>query len=268
MKIILSPAKKMRVCGDCFPAESLPRYLDRTEILYEKLKGMTEADLKSLFRANDSITHENYIRYREMNFADAQTPALLSYIGIQYQYMAPQIFSQAQWDYVKKHLRILSGFYGILKPGDRVVPYRLEMQAALAVDGSRNLYEFWGGLLYHGLWEDELEETGSRILLNLASKEYSKAIEPWLRPGDRYLTCVFGELRDGKVKVKATEAKMARGEMVRWLAEQQITDPKRIKEFSELSYRFEHTLSDDKQLVFLKCAGDSGTGKTEADKKR
>ena len=118
-------------------AESSPQYIEQTQVLYEKLKNMTEAELQELFKANDQITRQNYERYQTMNLERAHTPALLSYVGIQYQYMAPHLFSNAQWAYAKEHLRILSGFYGVLRPEDRVTPYRLEMQAKLAVENKK-----------------------------------------------------------------------------------------------------------------------------------
>ena len=124
------------------------------------------------------------------------TPALLSYDGIQYTYMAPVVFEDGQYDYVQEHLRILSGFYGVVKPMDGVVPYRLEMQAKVAVARYKNLYDFWGYSLYQEVADD------SRVIVNLASKEYSKCVEKYLQPGDRYITCIFGELEGGDETVQ------------------------------------------------------------------
>lgn len=265
MKIIISPAKKMEECQDIFEPGRLPEYIERTESLYEKLKSMTEDELQKVFKANDQITRQNFERYRTMDLHRAQSPALLAYVGIQYQYMAPKLFSYAQWEYVKEHLRILSGFYGILRPEDRVTPYRLEMQAKLAVDGAKDLYEFWGRSLYEavvqntrtgGIDRTEIRETGTggqrNVILNLASKEYSKAIEPYLTENDRYVTCVFGTRQDGRIKVKATEAKMARGEMVRFMAEKNIMDIEQIKTFDRLGYRYSETDSDEDTFVYIK----------------
>ena len=251
LKIIISPAKKMEECQDIFEAESFPQFLNRTKVLYQTLKSMTETELQKLFKANDQITRQNYERFQTMDLERAHTPALLSYVGIQYQYMAPHLFSNAQWDYVKEHLRILSGFYGILRPEDRVTLYRLEMQAKLAVEKSKDLYEFWGKSLLDALMEGE-EENGVKTILNLASKEYSKAIEKYLTPDIRYVTCVFGVLKDGQVKVKATEAKMARGEMVRLMAENKVQEVEEIRNFEVLDYRYNAELSDDAAYVFIK----------------
>ncbi len=188
----------------------------------------------------------NYRRLQEMNLNRRLTPALLSYEGIQYQYMAPKVFTKKEWDYVQEHLRILSGFYGVLKPLDGVIAYRLEMQAKAHVNGFKNLYEFWGHRLYQEVSE------GDRIILNLASKEYSRCIEKYLKPEDIYITCIFGEWKKGKVIQKGTQAKMARGEMVRFMAEEGIVDVGEVRGFDRLGYQFEEEMSSEKEYVFLK----------------
>lgn len=257
LRIIISPAKKMEENQDIFAAESSPQFLERTRVLFDKLKNMSEEELQKLFKANDQITRQNFERYQTMDLDRAHTPALLSYVGIQYQYMAPHLFSNDQWEYVKEHLRILSGFYGILRPEDRVTPYRLEMQAKLAVEKTKDLYGFWGNSLLDNLLTDEnssVNQTSQMkpVILNLASKEYSKAIEKYLTPDVRYITCVFGVMKDGQMKVKATEAKMARGEMVRFMAEKQITEVEQIREFTALGYEFCEDLSTDYTYTYVK----------------
>ena len=167
---------------------------------------------------------------------------MIAYEGIQYQYMAPAVFGGAETEYIREHLRILSGFYGVLKPFDGVVPYRLEMQAKASEAG--DLYRFWGEKLYR--------EAADEVILNLASKEYSRCIEKYLRPENLFLTVTFGELIGGKVKQKGTFAKMARGEMVRYLAENQVEEPQGIKGFDRLDYHFAEELSTETEYVFLK----------------
>ena len=118
--------------------------------------------------------------------------------------------------YVRDRLKILSGLYGLLRPFDGIVPYRLEMQAPLSVGGKKDLYGYWGDAISRAL----MEEAEDGIILNLASREYAKTVEPYLSPSFRLIHCVFGERgKDGKIRVKGTQAKMAQGEMVRWLAE-------------------------------------------------
>lgn len=247
MKIIISPAKKMNIDTDTLAFRSMPVFLSETEELLAWMRRLTFAEAKAVWKCNDKIAEQNYRRFQEMDLERNLTPAVIAYEGIQYQYMAPAVFGGAQTDYIQEHLRILSGFYGVLKPFDGVTLYRLEMQAKASEAG--DLYKFWGDKLYR---EVAGEEKDGGLILNLASKEYSKCIEKYLTPEDTYVTVVFGELADGKVKQKGTLAKMARGEMVRYLAENKVEDPERIKGFDRLGYCFEETLSNEKEYVFLK----------------
>ena len=160
--------------------------------------------------------------------------------------MAPEIFTKTQLSYIKEHLYILSGFYGLLRAFDGVTPYRLEMQAKLAVNGQKDLYGFWGRRIYEKLSE------GGGVIVNLASKEYARCVEKYLSPQDRFLTAVFVELKDGKARQKGTAAKMARGEMVRFLAEQEAQEPERMKEFRGLGFAYAQELSDENTYVFTK----------------
>lgn len=246
MNIIISPAKKMNVCNDDLVSKSSALYIDNTIELYSILKNFSYDELKKLLCCNDDIAKLNFERYKYMDLSKNLTPAILAYDGIQYKYMSPNSFTFDEFDYVNKHLKILSGFYGVLKPFDGVVPYRLEMQAKLKTDNFKNLYDFWSDKIYKEVTKD------SNIILNLASKEYSKAIEKYLLPTDRFVTCIFGSLKDSKIKVKATEAKMARGLMTRFLAQNNITDLEKVKEFSDLGFVFSKEHSSDKEFVFLK----------------
>lgn len=246
MKIIISPAKKMNIDTDSFGVKSLPHFVKEAEFLMHWIQGQAYEELKKLWGCNDKIAEQNFRRFQEMNLEKNLTPALISYEGIQYQYMSPQVFSKEAWDYVQAHLRILSGFYGVVRPLDGVTPYRLEMQAKAKVDGKKDLYDFWGSLLY----KEVLDE--SRTILNLASKEYSKIIERYLTPDDTFITCIFGEWKDGKVIQKGTQAKMARGEMVRYMAEKQIDEIEEIKKFQRLDYVYSEEQSTENTYVFIK----------------
>ncbi len=209
-----------------------------------RLQSMSYEELKKLWACNDDIAAQNVERLQSMDLQKGAA-ALVSYVGIQYQYMAPQVFEDAYYEYVQEHLRILSGFYGIVRPLDCVTPYRLEMQAKLTMDGHRNLYSYWGDSLYRELTRDD------HVILNLASHEYSKCIEKYLTPEDTYITCTFGQLVDGKVKEKGVYVKMARGEMVRYLAEIDAQSPEEAKGFDRLGFRYDPTLSDECSYVFL-----------------
>ena len=246
MRIIISPAKKMNADTDSFPVDGLPVFLEKTERLKTALQEMSPAELQALWKCNDVIAKLNMERLASMELRCRLTPAILSYEGIQYQYMAPGVMETAHLDYLREHLRILSGFYGLLRPFDGVTPYRLEMQAKLAVDGRKDLYGFWGNTLAQQL------ATETDLVLNLASKEYSRAVEPHLPKSVRFLTVTFGEWKNGKVVEKGTMCKMARGQMVHWLAENNITDWVDIRAFDQLGYRFQPELSTENHDVFLK----------------
>ena len=246
MRIIISPAKKMNVDTDSFLPESLPCFLEQAEQLKSALCGLSASELKALWKCSDSLVELNLQRLSQMDLHHHLTPAIMSYEGIQYQYMAPDVLESQQLDYIREHLRILSGLYGVLRPFDGVTPYRLEMQSKLSVDGSRDLYTFWGSRL-----ADQLQGECSCIL-NLASKEYSKAVKAHLPKEFPFITCTFAELQNGKPVEKGTFCKMARGQMVRWLAEHSVTDPEGAKAFDQMGYAFSDEFSTEKEYVFLK----------------
>ena len=246
MRIIISPAKKMNVREDILNYRNLPVFLEETDRIMDWMKSLSLEEAKALWGCNEKLAKQNFERFAKMEIRRRLTPAILSYEGIQYQYMAPAVFENQMLAYVQEHLRILSGFYGVLKPLDGVTPYRLEMQAKAKVDGAGDLYDFWGDRLYREVLDD------SHIIINLASKEYSKCIEKYLLPKDRFITCIFGELSNGKVVQKGTYAKMARGEMVRFMAENNISEPEDMKQFNRLEYRFADHLSTDMEYVFIK----------------
>ena len=245
MRVIIAPAKKMVVDTDSFAVDSPPQFLVQTERLKAALQSMSPKDLQVLWKCNDSIAKLNVERLEQMDLYRNLTPAVLSYEGIQYRYMAPGVMEAAHLDYLREHLRILSGFYGLLRPFDGVTPYRLEMQARLAVAGCQDLYQFWGNRLARQLASE------TDVVLNLASKEYSKAVEAHLPEAVRFVTCIFGERQDGKIIEKGTKCKMARGQMVRWLAENQIKSPEDLRAFDQLGYRFCNSTSAGNHTSYL-----------------
>ena len=251
MKIIISPAKKMRSDVDYPIPTGLPAFTDRAGQLMQRMQAMSYEELKKLWACNDEIAQTNVRRLQDMNLREASTAALVAYDGIQYQYMAPQVFPEEYYAYVQEHLRILSGFYGILKPLDAVTPYRLEMQAGLRMGEARSLYEYWGDSLYRELTGEDHVAGEDHVILNLASKEYSKIIRKYLTPKDTWITCVFGQLIDGRIKEKGVYVKMARGEMVRYLAEKNADSPEAAKGFDRLGFTYCEEHSDPETYVFL-----------------
>ena len=246
MHIIISPAKQMGEQRDFLAPAGRPVYEERAGELAAYLRGLPYPKLKRLLGCNEKLAQAAYENYQAMDFARADTPAILAYQGIQYRYMAPQVFEGPYFAYVQERLRILSGLYGILRPLDAVVPYRLEMQAKVRFGPWRDLYHFWGDSLCRALTGG-----GDRVIVNLASREYSRAVEPYLTQADTFITCTFGELQGGKVVEKGVYVKMARGEMVRWMAEQAVEDPAKLREFHRLGFAFCPERSAPERLVFL-----------------
>ena len=246
MRIIISPAKQMRVDADDFACLALPVFLKKTEKLKDWISQLTYEQQKALWACSDKIARQNHERFAHMDLRRNLTPAILAYDGIQYTYMAPAVFEDGQYAYVQEHLRILSGFYGVLKPMDGVVPHRLEMQAKVSACGYQNLYGFWGDSLYREVRDD------SGIIINLASKEYAKCVAKYLQPEDRLITCIFGEPKGDKIVQKGVYVKMARGEMVRYMAAVHAEEPEQIKGFNGSGYHFDADRSSDTEFVFVR----------------
>lgn len=236
----------MNVDTDFLPPKQLPRFLSEAQIIKDALQKLSFDELRLLYGASEAITKLNHERLQNMDLQQAMTPAIFSYEGIQFQYMGVQVFERDHFDHIDKHLHILSAMYGSLKPFDAVVPYRLEMQAKLAIEPYKDLYGFWGPKI-----ANELMEEGGPIL-DLASKEYSKVVTASLPKGYPLVSCVFGEKINGKIVEKGTLCKMARGAMVRFIAENRITKIEDIRSFNDLGHTFSKEDSDDKKYVFIK----------------
>ena len=245
MKIIVSPAKTMVENIDNYIADKAPAFIDRSELLLKTIRQMSYEELKKMWKCSEKIALENYERFKAMKLQGI-TPAIFSYQGIQYQYMATNVMQSNALDYVRENLYILSGFYGLVGAFDGVSPYRLEMQAKINLENYKNLYEFWGDSIYKSLFK-----TGE-VVINLASKEYSKVVEPFLCKEDKFVTCIFGEKRDDKIIQKATLAKIARGEMVNFIAENSINDEKHLKSFDRLGFCLDSENSSDNKYIFVR----------------
>ncbi len=260
MLILISPAKRMREDADFILPRTTPVFLDRAEILKEYCKSLGFAKLKKLLCCNDPIARENDARYQRMELNKNLSPAIFAFDGIQYQYMAPQVFETAHFSYIQRRLRILSGLYGVLKPFDGVVSYRLEMQAKLNAPFAKSLYAFWGDEIFRALLkeEDALEDKNSedKVLINLASAEYAKCVIPFTDKRIRRVDCIFAEREGGRLVEKGVYVKMARGEMVRYLAEIGARRVEQLTGFNRMGYRFCKEESEENRLVFVREKAD------------
>lgn len=245
MKIIISPALKMKRDTDCLEWQQLPHFLSDADTILSLFRKLNYEEAKSVWKCNDALATLNYERVQQMDLRKNLTPAVFAYEGIQYQYMAPGVFQTEELAYLEEHLRMVSGFYGLLRPLDGVVPYRLEMQAKWSGPGFGSLYEFWGRRLADQLCSE------TRCIINLASKEYSKCFSPYIGRDVRFITCVFGVAAGDKVVERSPQVKMARGEMVRYMTENRIKSAEEIKSFDRMNYRLSEELSNESNYVFL-----------------
>ncbi|MBI1700323.1 Peroxide stress protein YaaA [Lactobacillus crispatus] len=244
MKIIIAPAKIMKIDRDSFPIQSKPQFLDKTRILERFLKSRSNEQLKDLWHASENVTKQSILQLENMNLDERLTPAILAFSGIQYQYMAPDLFTQPALDYIQKNLRILSGFYGMLRPFDGVCPYRLELNTKMVGFRDYSLYHFWGSDIAENLFQED------NIVIDLASKQYTRLVKPYLSQGRQLITVDFQELKNGKWKTVGVHAKMARGEMVRYIAEKQIKNPTDLQDFNDFEFQFEPDISTKDHYVF------------------
>ncbi len=236
IQIIISPAKQMKRCDDISLPLSTPLLRDKSMELVTKIQRMDYASLHKALKCSDTLAKAAYDTYQTFDFDYDPSPAILTYTGIQYQYMGAHVFTDEQFQYVQNHLWILSGLYGALRPLDGIVPYRLEMQTKL----STSLYTFW---------DDQLANCIPKgTILNLASEEYAKCIRKYRDVID----VRFCQRVNGKLVEKGVYAKMARGAMVQFMAEHAIEDISQIQTFHELGYIYSKQDSTDTCFVYIK----------------
>ncbi len=247
MIAILSPAKTIRT--DCpFPpglALTKPQFPAETVRLWERLRQLAPWELESAFKINPQLAMRAACDFQDFDWDKPGTPALFSYAGLAFTNLGAADFTSEDVAFANDHLRILSGFYGLVRPCDGIQPYRLEMGCKLKF-GGQSLYRFWGDKLYRSLF------AAGQPVINLASREYAKAVEPYLRPGDRFITCDFVTWRNGRLTTIATAAKMARGQMARWMVRERLTEPEQLKGFDWDGYAFVPERSSTGHYCFQK----------------
>ncbi len=245
MIMIISPAKNMTVSSDGQFELSQPVYKERSRALLEQLRELYPADIEALMKVNEKIAVQAFLDYQNLEKNPQRTAALLAYQGLVFKNIGAETFDEDEMLFANDHLRILSAFYGVLKPLDGIWPYRLEMQCPMKIEG-KNLYGFWGEQLY-----TEIAKKDTTIL-NLASDEYSKSVRKYKTLSDRFIDVEFKVWRHGKLRTMATWAKMARGQMVRYIVKNRIENPEQIKAFSWDDYVYEESLSNLNKYVFCK----------------
>lgn len=254
MLIVLSPAKTLDFETPVASAEySQASLLAESELLIERCQQLSMQDVASLMKVSDKIAGLNVAR-----FADWQLPlttehakqALFAFKGDVYTGLQAQSLTPATLTYAQQHLRILSGLYGLLKPLDLMLAYRLEMGTKLDNSRGTNLYQFWGSLVTNTI-NEALQAQGDQLLINLASNEYFKVIKKKELKA-QIITPIFKDQKKGQYKVISFYAKKARGLMARYILENEITDVERLKAFTVDGYYFVAADSSTTDLVFYR----------------
>jgi cytoplasmic iron level regulating protein YaaA (DUF328/UPF0246 family) len=256
MLTVISPAKTLDFeTPPITRRNTQPRFLDRSAELVEDARVMSPADIRSLMGVSDKIAELNHRRF--MNWGtpftlDNAKQSLFAFKGDVYTGLEAETLSTAQLNFAQKHLCILSGLYGLLRPLDLMQPYRLEMGLKFANRGGTNLYEFWGDSITTAL-NSLLKKSGSRVLVNLASNEYFKAVQPRALDAE-IITPVFKDLKGGKYKIVSFYAKKARGQMARFIIDHELNEPESMNKFKVDGYRYNRSESTAREMVFTRDA--------------
>lgn len=254
MLTVISPAKTLDF--DTPPTTrraTQPQFLDRAVQLVQDARQLSPDDIRALMGVSDNIAELNHARF--MNWAqpfslDNAKQSILAFKGDVYTGLEAETLSSEQLGFAQKHLCILSGLYGLLRPLDLMQPYRLEMGLKFANSGGKNLYDFWGDEISVAL-QKQLKKSGSKVLVNLASNEYFRAVKARELDAD-IVTPVFKDLKGDKYKVISFFAKKARGQMARFIIDNELNAPDGMKKFKSDGYRYSKAESTARELVFTR----------------
>lgn len=264
MITIISPAKNMRkqdLWKEKIDKTKLtnPMLYEKSNIVLNNMKEYITEEIQDIMKIKEDLAQLNFARFQKMKpikkdsiVIKDKIPSIFAYDGIQYKNISPENISEEGLEFLNKHLRIISGFYGILRPFDIIDEYRLEMQTKVKIDDKNNLYAFWNTSIAENIYND-LYTDG--IVLNLASKEYSKTIEKTLNAKEskvELINCTFKVEKGEKLKVESTASKKARGKMVKYIADNKIDNLESIKNFKEDDFYYSEEYSTDKEFVFIK----------------
>ena len=254
MITLISPAKKLDEDQIRNPIEPTdPVLFNQVKILARTAKQQSVADLKKLMKLSDNLAELNVARFKTFKLngmSNSAKPAALTFNGDVYGGLDAKSMTAAQMRYAQKHLRILSGLYGILKPMDSIQPYRLEMGVRLENPRGKNLYEFWGNRISKELMAD-LADDKEKTIVNLASNEYFKAVDKKTLEAP-VVTPHFLNVKDGEARALMFYAKRARGLMARWVIDNKIEKSADLLDFNVEGYKISKKLSEDGKLVFTR----------------
>lgn len=262
MLIVISPAKTLDFSSTASPGPyTEPVFLDDSALLIERLRQLAPPQVAELMGISPALADLNFGRYlnwsRPFTPANAK-PALLAFRGDVYAGLGADSFTAADLRWAQRHLRILSGLYGVLRPLDLMQPYRLEMGTRLTTERGRDLYEFWGERITDAL-DAELAEDEKPVLVNLASVEYFKSVQP-ARLRAAVITPIFQDWSGGQYKVISFYAKRARGMLSAYIIKHRLRSPAAIKQFSGGGYAFAAARSTAREWVFVRNSGEHHAG--------
>lgn len=251
MIAVVSPAKNLDFKTKHEVPTTQPRLLECTTQLIDVMRTKNVDDVKELMSISKQLAGLNVHRYKEFSLdhtAENSQPSVFAFNGDVYQGLEAKTFDKTKLDFAQKHLRILSGLYGLLRPLDLIQPYRLEMGTKLAFDDYKTLYEYWDHTILNLLIED-LKEQGDDIIVNLASNEYFKSVDK-KNVSARIIDVEFKDFKGDKYKIISFYAKKARGLMSRYIIENGITNPGDLKGFDYKGYYFDESESSENKLAF------------------
>ena len=255
MLMVISPAKTLDFeTPSKTKTFTEPQFMEEAGELVDVLRDYSPQRLAKLMKLSDKLAGLNTARYKEWQppfNPDNAKQALLAFKGDVYTGIDAETFKRPEFTYVQKHLRILSGLYGLLKPLDLIQPYRLEMGTALKNPGGKDLYQFWGDKITDSVNQELKKLKGDTVLVNLASNEYFKSVKP-KNVAARIVTPVFKDEKNGKYKVISFFAKKARGMMVAYAAQNKITNVEDLKNFDMDGYQFNPAMSEGDEWVFTR----------------
>ena len=246
---IISPAKNMRnIKINNINPKTLGKYryfTKETKEIIQVLKSLSPYDIQSLMKVNEKIAFQSYAYFQDFNFEEQGVCGLLAYDGLVFKNIKAENFTKDDFEFANNNIRILDAFYGIVNPLDEILPYRLEMQYTIKIN-DKNLYKFWNDKIYNKLYDED------NTIINLASEEYSKVVRTFLREDDIFIDIDFKVYKNGKLKTLATLAKIARGQMIKYIVENKINKPEYLKYLTFDNYKFCPNLSTSKKFVFVK----------------
>lgn len=251
MIAVVSPAKNLDFKSERDVPATQPRLLDYTSQLIDVMRAKSVDDVKDLMSISKQLAGLNVHRFKEFKLEhtpENSRPAVFAFNGDVYQGLQAETFDEEKLAFAQKHLRILSGLYGLLRPLDLMQPYRLEMGTKLAFDDFKTLYQYWNDTILN-LLLDDLKEQGDDTILNLASNEYFKSLEQNQIPV-RVIDVEFKDFKNDKYKIISFYAKKARGLMSRFMIENAITNPEDLKAFDYKGYYFDEANSTENKLAF------------------